>query len=167
MYSTCIPLPQTLTIFPICLQRNSNQMELRVIYVELSSFYCLLRTGPRKWKDAKATVPFLNGGVGILFSLLPSHYAASTPNWASRQYHFLLSTALGIEEILSSSRESHCGLGQALALVLVARSGGGNSDLATHFRCDCRSKQRISLEFLSFIICVNQLLALTLAVQFT
>ena len=133
----------------------------------MNSFYCLLRTGPRKQRDAKAAVPFLNGGVGILSSLLSPHYAASTPNWVSRQYFFLLSTALGVEEVLSSSREIHCGLGQALALVLVARSGAGKSDLATHFRCDCRSKQRIPLEFLSYIICVNQPLALTLAVQFT
>ena len=74
---------------------------------------------------------------------------------------------MGVEEGLSSSREIDCGLGQALALVLVARSGAGDSDLATHFRRDCRSKQRIPLEFLSYIICVNQPLALTLSVKFT
>ena len=152
MFSTCIPLPQItqdLSNLPPE-ELKPNVTEGDICWIKWVVFTVSLGQGPEKLKGAKAAVAFLNGGVGILSSLLSTSCCIHS-KLVFKAVHFLLSTAVGVEEVLSSSREIDCGLGQALALVLVARSGAGDSDLATHFRRDCRSKQRIPLEFLSYI----------------
>lgn len=104
MFSTCIPLPQItqdLSNLPPE-ELKPNVTEGDICWIKWVVFTVSLGQGPEKWKGAKAAVAFLNGGVGILSSLLSTSCC--------------IHSKLVFKAVLFSAEHSHGGRGSSFQL---------------------------------------------------